>query len=443
MFLVLLKIKNKIYFESLDNQEAMIEFIDTVEEKYGDIEYKKSVIVEGAEDSIEEIINMIEEHYYLHIVGRKIDEKVYKDLIALLEDLKIDVKITYGIEFETEEVDVEEDGLPPAPKTIGTLLNTDSYATIMSAVKESEELSDIDDPEYSFYVYWFEDRVVFNLEEMDGFDTSCSFRQSFDNLDEVMSLFEGFKHDFMEIIVDETESTFAVASNLNEVKEFIETKLTMMVWKDTKPLKYLNGRFKQKKVDSIETVAVNYDYLTAGEVMRKLRISDQTLANWRRCGLIDFKKISNRKYLYVVESVNNIFENGVDTSGVVNVVEQQVSVTQPTTKKQIDYKVEILKLLKPIAFKVPEYKYQKQNFFLNFGNIGFSSSPQVMINDDFQLIDFIKKTVIKETPQELYEYLIEIRKNGKEPRIDTSRKIQSGFSKFYLNRLLDKELVAP
>ena len=442
MFLVLLKIKNKIYFESLSNQELMIEFIDNVEEKYGEIEYKKSVIVEGSDNDIDDIINMIEEHYYLHIVGRKIDEKVYKDLIALLEDLKLDVKITYGIEFETKEVDLEEDGLPPAPKTTGTLLNTDSYSTIMSAVKESEELSDVPDSPYSFYVYWFEDRVVFNLDEMDGFDTSCSFRQSFENLDEVMALFEGFKHDFMEIIDDKTDSSFSVTSNLKEVKEFIELKLSLMGWKDTKPLKYLNGRFKQKKVDPVETVAIGHDYLTASEVMRKLRISDQTLANWRRCGLIDFKKISNRKYLYVIESVNNIFENGVDTSGVVNIKETKTPLHTPSKPKQINYEEEILNLLKPYAFKIPEYKYQKQNFFLNFGNIGISSSPQVMINNQFQLIDFIKKNVIKETPQDLYEYLLETICGGNEPRIDTSRKIQPEFSRFYLNKLYDRSIVS-
>lgn len=441
MFLVLLKIKNKIYFESLDTQESMVEFIDTVETKYGDIEYKKSVIIEGSDDDIEEIINTIEEHYYLHIVGRKIDEKVYKDLIALLQSLKLDVKITYGIEFEIEEHN--EDNIPTAEE-MGTLINTDSYDSIIQAVKESDEPTDLYEGKYTFYVYWFEDKVVFNLYEMDGFDASCSFRQTFDNLDEVMSLFEGLKHDFMEIITDETESSFAVTTNLTEVKEFIELKISLMQWKDTKPIKYLNGRFKQKKIDSTELVLPNHDYLTASEVMKKLRISDQTLANWRRCGLIDFKKISNRKYLYVPESVNSIFENGIDTTGVVTVVEQKQTISQRIEKpKQINYKDEILKILKPFAFKIPEYKYQKQNFFLNFGNVGISSSPQVMINDDFQLVDFIKKNVLKETPEELYEYLVTITQNGEEPRIDTSRKIQSGFSKFYLNKLFDKELVSP
>jgi hypothetical protein len=353
----------------------------------------------------------------------------------------MDVKITYGIEFEDAEVE-EEDEDEDAPPNIGTLLNTESLKEIINLPTEEDELDDISQL-YSFFVYWFDDRVVFTLDEMDGFDASKSFKQSYENLDEVLSMFEGFKHDFMEISENETASSFEVASHLDTVEEFIEQKIALMVWKDTKPLKYLNGRYKQKKVEPIVIEEYsNQDYLTAREVMRKLRISDQTLANWRRSSLIDFKKISNRKYLYMVESVNQIFENGVDTSGIANVPEQKVTPTPQTKPKALNYKAEVIALLKPIAFKIPEYKYQKQNFFLNFGNVGIASSPQVMISDDFQLVDFIKKTVLKETPEELYQYLMEIRNDGKEPRIDTSKKIQTGFSKFYLNKLFDKEMVS-
>ena len=442
MFLVLLKIKNKIYFESLDTQDEMIDFIDSVENKYGEIEYKKSIVVSGEEPYIDEIVNMIEEHYYLHIVGRKIDEKVYKELVALLGDLKLDVKITYGIEFEEDHRPTKKVE-PSNPQNIGSLLNTETISEIMSEVEEIEV--DLDTPMYSFYVYWFDNNVTFNLEEMTDFDPSSSFIQTFENLDEVMSVFEGFKHDFMEIIDTETESSFSITTNLESVREFIETKISMLDWKSTQAIKYLNGRFKQKKVDTVVvTDYISGDYFTAREVMKKLRISDQTLANWRRCGLIEFKKISNRKYLYMVDNVNDIFENGVDTTGVVNITESATAANlyTPTKPKQINYEDEILNILKPIAFKIPEYKYQKQNFFLNFGNVGISSSPQVMINNQFQLVDFIKKSVIKSTPQELYEYLISVFGSGNEPRIDTSKRIQPEFSRFYLNKLYDKSIVS-
>lgn len=441
MFLVLLKIKNKIYFENLDNQEEMIDFIDTVENKYGEIEYKKSIVVNGSDSDIEEIVNLIEEHYYLHIVGRKIDEKVYKELLELLADLKLDVRITYGIEFEEEHrtpLKVEKTELPT---NIGTLLNTDAIPAI---VAESIVEDDLDIPMYSLYVYWFDTAVTFNLNEMSDYDPTTSFVQRFENMDEVISVFEGFKHDFMELIDSEDESSFTITSNLNFVKDYIETKIEMMVWKSTQPIKYLNGRFRKKQVEPIvETSYVSGDYMTAKEVMKKLRISDQTLANWRRCNLIEFKKISNRKYLYTVDGVNDIFENGVDTTGVVTISENTANLYTPTQQpKQINYEQEILNILKPLAFKIPEYKYQKQNFFLNFGNIGISSSPQVMINNQFQLVDFIKKSVIKETPQELYEYLVFVFGSGKEPRVDTSKKIQPEFSKFYLNKLYDKNMLS-
>jgi hypothetical protein len=440
MFLVLLKIKNKIYFENLNDQDELVDFIDSVESKYGEVEFTKSIIVTGSDDDIEEIVNMIEEHYYLHIVGHRIDEKVYKELLALLEDLKLDVKIVYGIEFEEDRQSHTSKKIE-TPKNIGSLLNT---KVISEIIEQPPVLEEIQPPLYSFYVYWFENSVVFNLEEMTNFEPASSFIQTFENLDEVMSVFEGFKHDFMEIIDEETASSFTITAQLEAVKEYIENKITSMPWKSTQAIKYLNGRFKQNKVDIVSMpLGVEGDYFTAREVMKKLRISDQTLANWRRCGLIDFRKISNRKYLYVIDSVNDIFENGVDTTGVVTLTETSIVPALYTpTPKQINYKEEILNILKPIAFKIPEYKYQKQNFFLNFGNVGISSSPQVMINNDFQLVDFIKKSVIKDTPQEVYEYLITVFGEGKEPRIDSSKRIQPEFSKFYLNKLYDKAMVS-
>ena len=84
MFLVLLKIKEKIYFESLNTHDEMVEFIESIEKKFGGIEYKKSVIISGDDNIINELMEAIEEKYYLYIVGRKLDEKDYKDLIELI-----------------------------------------------------------------------------------------------------------------------------------------------------------------------------------------------------------------------------------------------------------------------------------------------------------------------------------------------------------------------
>lgn len=453
MFLVLLKIKDKIYFEGLDSQEEMVEFIDSIEKKFGGIEYPKSVIITGSDDDINQIIEMIEEQYYLYIVGRKIDEKVYKELLALIDGLSIPVQITFGIEFDEteddeEEYEAEEPTELPKPTSHGTELNSEMISSIVADTEPDpiiEAEPEFENTKYSVFVLWYSNKVVITMgdEAEAGYDESKSFKQSFDNLDEAMALFEGFKHDFMEILDNETDLSFDVDKHLEMVHQFIENKILMMEWKDTQSIKYMNGRYRQHKVESEKTNPMeDHDFLTAKEVMKLLRISDQTLANWRRNNLIDYKKISNRKYLYVVDSVNDIFENGVDTEGVSNVVTITPAVASAQIKK-IVYEDEIMKMLKPLAFKIPEYKLSKQNFFLNFGNVGLSSSPQAMINDNFQLVDVIKKNVIFETPKEVYEYLVGLFSDGKEPRLDTSKKILSGYSKFYLNKLYDGDLVSP
>jgi len=422
MYLILLKINNKIYFESLDSKNEMVDFIEAIESKYGEIEYKKSIVISGNDDDINEIIELIEDNYYLHIVGRKIDEKIYTELISLIENLSLNINITYGIEFE------EDMGMEFNEETIEKLINeTDSI------VYEIENIN------YFMYIYWTTNNVIFSISELDiEFDDSISFKQTFNNLDESISLFEGFKHDFMELISEEYDTYFIVNKHLPLVQPYIEQKILMMKWKETQAIKYMNGKYRSKKSDNGFDEETEKEYMTAKEVMKKLRISDQTLANWRRKDLVKFRKISNRKYLYYVESIQNIFENGIDTTGVNNKIKKTSS--QPST--MVNYEKEIIHMLTPIAFKIPEYKYKKQNFFLNFGNIGITSSPQVMINNEFQLVDFIKKSVILNSPKELYEYLIEIFNDNKEPRIDTSKKIQPEFSNFYLNKLYDKKILS-
>jgi hypothetical protein len=436
MFLVLLKIKAKVYFEILDTQEEMTDFIDSIEQKFGEIEYQNSIIISGNMNDINEIVEMIEERYYLYIVGRKIDKKVYKELIEMINGLTFDVSVTFGIEFENNDEDDE-----PIPSGL-TL--TEKIVSDIIADTEPDELIDEEFTEttYDLYVYWFYEKVILSLNDIDyneGYDDTKSFKQSFKNFDEAIALFEGFKHDFMEIISEETETMFTINEHLLMVHEFIENKIILMEWKESQPIKYFNGKYRQKRTEKVENFE-EFDYLTAKEVMKKFRISDQTLANWRKNNLIDFRKISNRKYLYLVDSVNEIFENGIDTTGVGNTPTMPRIVSAQV--KKIHYEEEIVKMLQPLAFKVPEYKFKKQNYFLNFGNNGLVTSPQVMINNDYQLVDFIKKSIIKNTPKELYEYLVKMFDDGREPAIDTSKKIQSDYSNFYLNKLYDKNLIA-
>lgn len=427
MFIVLLKIKDKIYFESLDTENEMIDYIEAIEQKFGDINYKESSIINGNKKNISTIMDMIEDEFYDYIIGRKLDTKIYTELLKMIENSKIPVKIKYGVEFEEDTIDEDIDHEIHESNTLSSETLLDIIETI-----ETDEQHTID-----FFIYPDEILIGLNLEAIGRGDylMNKSFRQYFENIDEAISLFEGFKHDFMELIETETDVSFRIITMIDEVSNYIETKIDLMDWKETQIIQYLDGTYK-KSNDILNSVAVynHDDFLTAKEVMRMLRISDQTLANWRKNNLIKFRKISNRKFLYFMDSVQDIFENGIDSTGVVTT---EKPINQPT---KINYELEIIKMLKPIAYKIPEYKREKQNYFLNFGNIGIVSSPQVMINNNFQLVDFIKKSVIKDGSKELYEYLISIFKEGKQPRLDTSKRIQPEFSKFYLNKLFNTDV---
>lgn len=423
MFIVLLKIKDRIYFESLDTQNEVVEYIEAVETKFGIIEYSESSIVEGSDKDINYIMELIDEHFYLYILGRKIESKVYNDLLSMIENSKLKIKITHGIEFEDDE-SVDDSG---------TTLNTNTLTDIIQEIN--------DDPIYVINFLISSELIIIGL-NLDitkyTFEKTKSFKQTFDNLDESLSIYEGFKYDFMEIITSESEDHIMLEYNEKNVN-FIETKINLMDWKELQGIKYMDGNYKKKTTSNNEVYCEN-DYLTAREVMRMLRISDQTLANWRKNNLIEFKKITNRKFLYPLDSVQDIFENGIAIPISLDLDDVTYNTKNLYKPQKINYELEIIKMLKPIAYKIPEYKREKQNYFLNFGNIGLVSSPQVMINNDFQLVDFIKKSVIVSNAEELYDYLVGIFKDGKQPRLDTSKRIQPEFSNFYINKLFNMEI---
>jgi len=247
----------------------------------------------------------------------------------------------------------------------------------------------------------------------------------FKNMDEQLDFFYGLKYDFSELIIDEHEEKFSVSKHNYKIMDFINQKLDLLQWKDIDKQHY----------HSISSQITIIPYMTSSEVVEKLRVSDQTLSNWRKKGLLEFKRISQRKYLYDTKCIDDIFEHGIS-------VEFYNDTEHKKPIKEIEigfddnfYKNEIIKLLKPFAFKIEEYKLKYQNFFLNFGNLGFASSPQVMISDDFQLIDVIKNTVLVDDAANLFTYLTNLFSNGLEPRIDTSKKIIPKFSLFYINNL--------
>lgn len=290
---------------------------------------------------------------------------------------------------------------------------------------------------YAIYVYVKQKKIIISLDALTVSRIEDeSYIISFENFDESISILEGLRYDLSEVIEYSSDRMLTIKHN-EPIRKFIETKLEMMTWKDIPEIIYMDG---SKKISAVEPVIVDVfqenEYLTAREVLKKLRISDQTLAKWRKNGQIKCKQLSARKYLYHVDDVRAILNNG---TGITKVVDKSntTKVVKKSNKTIVDtnYEAEILKLLHQFVYKVPDYKYKKQNFFLNFGNIGISSSPQVMINNDFQLVDYIKKQVIYDGPEELFGYLSGILDEGKSPGVDSSKIVQNGYSMFYLNNL--------
>lgn len=275
---------------------------------------------------------------------------------------------------------------------------------------------------YELSIIEYLDSIIVSIDDLNFENKKPLFKKKikFNNFDERLNIFYGFKYDFDELIIEENDKMIIIEKQEFDVVGFIENKLTLLRWKEF-----------DKSVLSTNSVEIS-KYLTSSEVIDKLRISDQTLANWRKKGLLEFKKISQRKFLYDNKVIDDIFKHGISDENDISVIVKK-SDNKNDNKKC--YEKEIIEMLKPLIFKVEEYKFNHQNYFFNFGNVGITSSPQVMINNNCQLVDYIKKDIIFDNSKDLYEYMRAIFSDGKEPRIDTSKKIPTEFSRFYLNRL--------
>jgi hypothetical protein len=194
---------------------------------------------------------------------------------------------------------------------------------------------------------------------------------------------------------------------------------------------------------------------TSDEVCKLLGIDRQKLAYWRKTKKIKFKKLSDKKFTYPKGHVYELLENMMIEDKIKDKDETQIiSIPQPAkvnkrlerlkaaqkeeiNSQNLDYTNLIMKWVKAYTHKIVEHKYNRQKFFLNFGNVGITSSPQVMINDKFQLVDFIKKKIIKETPEETWDYLVGLKEKDISPRIDSSKAYNDGYKTLYLNNLRD------
>lgn len=225
-------------------------------------------------------------------------------------------------------------------------------------------------------------------------------------------------------------------------EDFLDTVTKLIKVKINLKSKYINFKLISLQSNKVIDFGVETSKFNSNEVCEILNISRQTLSNWRKYKKIDFEKISDRKYLYPQKEVQKILENKLIITPLVESSQKSLYNPEIKTKKRklpttinINYKDKIIDWVRTFSYHIAEIKYKKQNFFLNFGNVGFTSSPHVMITNDFKLYDYIKKNVIIDNEKELWEYLNNLTKNGEKPIIDTSKKIYPGFSDLYLNKL--------
>lgn len=281
----------------------------------------------------------------------------------------------------------------------------------------------------------------------------------FDNEAASYNFFESLKLDTIDFHIKNDESILITKKWSTKIMKLIKFKL--MILKESTPTILLTNSSKVVRVDNVTKT------LNSIEVCNILNISRQTLSYWRNNNMIKFKKYSDRKYTYSTEQVYNILDkllleqqilpkritpqqnakpkivNTEKKESKLDRLKKSFDLNLITTADEavidvvteINYEEKISEWVSLFSYRIPVHKFTNQHFFLNFGNIGFTSSPQVMINDNFQLVDFIKGTIIKNTPKELFEYFEELKESGKEPRIDTSKKIYPGYSKFYLRKL--------
>lgn len=179
--------------------------------------------------------------------------------------------------------------------------------------------------------------------------------------------------------------------------------------------------------------------LSSAEVCELLNISKQTLSYWRKANKIACVKKSERVFEYDQRVIQDILMDMLTTESLY--LTEKPKVKSNRVKSSIKYEEKIEEWVKRYTHKVTSQKYKKQFYFLNFGNIGIKSSPQVMITDDYKLVDFINNKEIIDNTKELWDYLVDLDNNSLQPMIDTSSQYYQGFSDLYLNKLFEERKV--
>ncbi len=218
-------------------------------------------------------------------------------------------------------------------------------------------------------------------------------------------------------------------------KQFMEDASKLLKIKINIKSKSENIKLISLKHNKVINFGSNTTKLSSTEVCELLNISKQTLSYWRKANKIRSIKKSERVFEYNQSDIQNMMLDMLTMETLY--VNKDLKPLQKVSKKSTKYEDNITEWIKTYTHKVTEQKYKKQYFFLNFGNIGITSSPQVMITDDFKLFDYINNKEIISNSEDLWLYLLDLDEQSLKPTIDTSKHIYQGYSKLYLNKLFE------
>jgi len=233
-----------------------------------------------------------------------------------------------------------------------------------------------------------------------------------------------------------------ISSKLNKISQLLTSsevckllqisKQTLSIWRKTNKLKYIKKSeriFLYKKVNVMKLMDNKPDLnaFNSSEVCEILQISKQLLMYWRSTKKIKFTTNYKRKIVYDKGHVQDLLTTKLLLSSTKSINSKE--------KTSNGVEQDIIDWVTVFSHQVTEQKYTKQLFFLNFGKIDITSSPQVMISDEYKLVDVINDNIIIENPSELLIYLKTLNNKSLKPLIDTSKQYYEGFTALYLNKL--------
>jgi len=356
-----------------------------------DIKIEESFYYEGSDENINDLFNILNRLFKKFIISEnKFDKVGYYDIVEFIENELDNFSLSKRINL----------------KNYPKLINFRYFLGLQ-------------------YVNHFEIQIVDNIDKINikNINRSESILLKFDTSEDCHSLFLSMKYDIQYKEID--ENNLYISSMIEEVKKLIKMKINIL--SNFKNIKIINS-----EINNVINFGDTSTYLNSNEVCNILNISKQTLSNWRRSRRIEYEKISDRIFRYKLSHIKNILDKEIIIDTLSSQNNPNIKIKKNTNSNNHE---EIKKWMKRFTYRINPQKFKNQKFFLNFGNININSSPQVMISNDFKLVDYIKKQTIIESADELLNYLNELDSIDKEPKIDNSKIFYQNFDHLYLNNL--------